>query len=139
MRAPRYRKARRDNLRAQGITACNLARVVCFQVGNTAVLPKWLDKYIVHGLKPLPGQFWITPNGVFHLSVWLKAIYVPFSFTKTVLKRCESCNRPTIANEAYALQAKYETAKDRSTVECGPSCRRDRDTGIWERLGRVAA
>ena len=135
MRQPRYRKARRQALNAQGIQAVNTQRAVCVRVANTAILPSWLNSRLIPGLASVRGQYWMKRSDALALVTFCRTVHVWYQATEMEYKRCARCFRPLLGREAEGLRKAMETVSDRSLLICGPNCDRDNESGIWRRLG----
>lgn len=138
MRKPRWRKARREALRAHGITAVNRQEVWTVTPANTKILPTWLRSRLVRGLIAKPGQFWLRPSDGAALTTFLWTISVRYSLTKTEFKRCPNCERPIVGLEAEAFRKAMEVV-DRSKLICSPNCDKDKESGLWSKVAEVAA
>lgn len=138
MRQPRYRKARRQALNAQGIQSTNRWRAVCVRVANTAILPSWLNSRLIPGLASVRGQYWLKRSDAIALMTFCRTVYVQYQATEVEFKRCERCFRPLLGKEAEGLRKAMETVSDRTTLICGPNCDKDNESGLWRKLGVAA-
>lgn len=140
MRQPRWRKAYHEALRAQGIKVAHRQRVCVVQMGNTKILPSWLNSRLIPGLASMPGRYWLKHSDAMALVYFCKTIVVPYSCVETEFKRCVRCDRPLLGGEAEQLRQKYNGVQDRTTVFCGANCAKDDESGVWRTLGsKVAA
>ena len=135
MRQPRYRKARRQALSAQGIKPVNVQRAVCVRVADTRILPAWLNSRLIRGLASVRGQYWLLRVDAIALTIFFRTIHVWYGITEMEFKRCARCSRPLLGKEAEGLRKAMETVHDRSLLECGPNCDKENESGIWRKLG----
>lgn len=139
MRQPRYRKARRDALRAEGIQPTYVQRAACVRVTHTAILPAWLKDRLIPGLGSTTGVYWLKRRDAMALMTFFRSIAVWYTTTEQEFKRCTRCFRPLIGMEATGIRKAMETVKDRNTLICGPTCDQDNASGVWRTLGEKVA
>lgn len=135
MRQPRWRKARREALRAQDIQPVNTQLAVVVRVGHMSILPAWLNSRLIPGLVSVRGLYWLKHKDAMALMTFLRTVAVRYSATEAEFKRCVRCSRPLLGQEATGLRKAMETVTDRKTLICGPNCDKENESGLWRRLG----
>ena len=133
-RKPRYRRPRRRALKAQGILPTIRSFAWCVVVNDTKILPTWLKDHLIPGLSSVNGMFWLRPAAAASLAAMMHTIRVGYRITKTELKHCEVCGRPTVGTEAEQLRRQMESAVGARQLPCGPNCARDNASGLWRKL-----
>lgn len=129
MRQPRWRRARKQALKAQGIPFSKPCRVWCLIVPADYVPNLEITKRIVPGLGGLVGQLWLPrPDAKYYF----RSIPV-LGVLKTEFKRCLRCHRPTVGDAAEKLREMYESSPMGRELPCGANCEADRKLGIWQR------
>jgi hypothetical protein len=126
-RAPRWRKARREVLRTQGITPANRHYIV--MVRNQQ-LPLKFYKFIIEPLGEINGH------------LFMPARDLPLIFRKAWLLRqveyrnCEMYLRPLVGQEATNRRNMVQTSPGARRTPCGDRCLIDRASGLWKKLFR---
>jgi len=132
-RKPRWRAARRQALKAQGITPC-LRNWVWNVRPSIAPLPDWVAGAAVKGLGSLEDQVWLWPVDARRLMKWVKAHGGRSWAVRAEFRRCEMCGRPLIGVEAEARRRQIESGPAGRALNCGPECDRDRASRLWVKL-----
>jgi hypothetical protein len=139
MRQPRFRRARRQALNAQGIESTKTQRAFCIRVVDTTILPAWLKDRLIPGLGSVTGVYWLKRKDAFALMAFFRTIAVWYTVTEQEFKRCARCFRPLIGTEATGIRKAMETVKDRTVLVCGPNCDKENESGVWRTLGEKVA
>jgi hypothetical protein len=135
LRKPRWRAARRRELKARGITPSNRQRVWCVQPTALLANPDYvmLMRRAVPGLSPLPGWIWLRPGAAKLLCALDRAAGGWCQVVHSEFKRCALCARPLIGSDAAALREAIESSPTAKLQQCSPGCARDLDLKIWTR------
>jgi len=135
-RKPRYRAARRREMKAQGITPVNRQKVWCVTVGFSAadhkVVPAWASEHIIGGLRVWPNDFWLRPRLAIALMKYLRMVRVDYSVCKSEYKPCELCGRPVVGSAAEELRKQMGSSPKGRSLPCGKNCDKDREMGLWK-------
>lgn len=129
-RKPRWRRARRQALRAQGIK-----ETMRWRVWNVRplliVLPDWAKERAVPGIYALPGSVWLRPRDAHRLCAMDRRAGGCCDVLKTEYHRCQLCRRPLLADEAAQRRAFLETSPEARQQPCGPNCQKDREMRLY--------
>ncbi len=132
-RKPRWRAARRRELKAQGIIPAN-RQMVWTIVLTVVLLPEWAAKKRVKGLRDL----WVDAAIGKRLLALDRRNGGQPSVTKAEFRRCDLCNRPLLGLEAAARRAIIETSATGRLAPCSPRCKDDLTMALWTKLSEVA-
>ena len=134
MRKPRWRAARRREMKARGITPPNRQEVWSVKVSALKSLPDWASHCAVQGLGSLPRQVWLRPAKAKLLIALDRAAGGRSLFSKSEFRHCEMCARPLIGIEAEKRRRSIEISPLARMLPCGPGCARDRELKTWKKL-----
>lgn len=139
MRKPRWRAARRREMKMRGITPANRQEVWCVQPSALLKVPDWVFRRAVKGLGSLPyyHQVWLRPRDAKRLCALDRMAGGRSHVTKTEFKRCHVCARPIIGAQAAERRKVIESGPAGRLTPCGPTCERDRELGVWTRLAEI--
>ena len=136
-RKPRWRAARRREMKERGITPANRQEVWCVEPSAIRDLPDWVANRIVPGLGSSSTLFWLRPYDAKRLLALDRLCGGRSRFTKTEFRHCEVCRRPLISNEAAERRKLVESGPQARELPCGPNCEQDRETGLWTILAAL--
>jgi len=136
-RKPRWRAARRQAMKAQGITPANRQDAWCVVLENGKIIPAWLESRAIDGLGTIPNQFWLRPRDAKALIRLARTWGVYYDVTKTEYKRCLLCGRPCIGSEAEKLRTQMESGSEGRALPCGPNCEKEHQSRLWLTLSKV--
>jgi hypothetical protein len=130
-RKPRYRAARRQALRAQGVKPTNCQ--VLWYVESIAVpLPSWILSCAVPGLATTKCGIWLRPKDALRLIAFDRySTGGSITVTKAEFRYCEVCHRPLIGIDAASRRKLLETSATARKLPCSLTCFSDRETKLW--------
>ena len=134
IRKPRWRAARRREMKAGGITPPNRLEVWSIKISEFLEMPDWVSRFAIQGLGTLPRQVWLRPAKAKLLLALDRAAGGRSEFTKSEFRHCDLCARPLIGVEAEARRRLLESGPKARTMPCGPNCQRDGEIGLWKKL-----
>jgi hypothetical protein len=138
-RQPRWRAARRRELKEHGITPTR--RRYAWSVHTTALqkLPEWVHAVKIGALGTLASRnrVWLNPRDAKRLTWQDHLAGGQSEVTTAELRYCEVCGRPLIGIEAEKRRKLSESSSDGRQQPCGPECAQDIASGCWKKLGRI--
>jgi hypothetical protein len=146
-RQPRWRAARRQEMRICGIVPANRQKVWCVRCSGVGHIPQWIHEQIlkpifekrVGGLTFFSSPFvlvWLRPKQAKRLIGTLRTHNIWYEVIESEFKRCQLCSRPLISLEATKLRTQIESSPSGRSLPCGPNCGKDRESGLWRLLSR---
>lgn len=133
-RKPRFRAARRRELRSQGETPANRQWAWCVRPAALLELPDWVREAAVKGLGLMRDRAWLWPVDAKRLIRLDRGAGGRSEVTIIEVRHCGLCARPLIGAEAERRRKLDEQGPQGREMPCGDGCRDDRRTGIWKRL-----
>lgn len=135
-RQPRFRKARRREMREQGTYVAPCFRQWVWLVTPDALfaIPSWAKGSAVHGLGEAPGRVWLWPGDARRLMDQARRRGWRCVVTRTELRHCPVCARPFIGAEAECRRKLNESGPDGRRRPCGPTCAPDAASRVWKKL-----
>jgi hypothetical protein len=113
-RKPRWRAARRQEMRARGTKPPLRWEVWRIRVSPLLTVPDWARQASIRGLPCAPNEVWLRSWGA-ELLLRIDRVRGGYSeFAKTEFRRCDVCYRPLIGSEAE---------KRRLSIEADPAGR----------------
>jgi hypothetical protein len=138
-RKPRWRAARRQEMRARGITPPLRWEVWRIRVSPLLSVPDWARQASICGLPCTANEVWLRPRRAKLLLCMDRARGGYSEFTKTEFRRCDLCDRPLVGSEAEKRRLSIEADSSGRALACGENCERDRKLGTWRILARRRA
>jgi hypothetical protein len=135
-RKPRWRAARRQEMRARGIKPPLRWEVWWIRVSPLLTVPDWARQASIRGLPCAANEVWLLSWRAELLLRIDRARGGYSEFTKTEFRRCDVCYRPLIGSEAEKRRLSIEADSAGRTLACGEICERDREVGTWRILAR---
>jgi hypothetical protein len=135
-RKPRWRAARRQEMRERGIKPPLRWEVWRIRVSPLLTVPDWARQASIRGLQCTANEVWLRPRSAKLLLRIDRARGGYSEFTKTEFRRCDVCYRPLIGSEAEKRRLSIEADPAGRRLACGEGCERDRKLGTWRILAR---
>ena len=136
-RKPRFRRAARQALRAQGIKVPYRLEAWCVCPSALQAIPLHLDVRPIPGLRALAGWFWLRRIDAKRLMAADLKEGARSDVVKTAYRVCDVCSRPLIGNEALERRTLIMRSAKSRELPCGPNCHKDRDMKLWEKMAEV--
>lgn len=131
-RKPRWRAARRQEMRGRGIKPPLRWEVWKIRVSPLLTIPDWARRASIRGVPCAANEVWLVPRRAKLLLCLDRARGGYSEFTKTEFRRCDVCYRLLIGSEAEKRRLSIEADPAGRTLACGGSCERDRKLGTLE-------
>lgn len=132
-RQPRWRKLKRQALKARGITPA--ARQFIWSVETTAIpIPEWARKNQVKGLAEQGDRVWLWTYDARKLIADDQMAGGSPIASEVEYRICEVCARPLLGVEAQARRAQVESGFGARHLACGPDCQEASKDGRWKKL-----
>ena len=133
-RRPRWRAARRREMKARGITPPNRQEMWCVQPSALVNLPDWVSRATMNGLGSYADRVWLRPGHAKRLIALDRAAGGRSQVLKVEFRHCDMCARPLLSLEAERRRELIETDPTARSLPCGPNCERDRELRLWKRM-----
>lgn len=137
-RKPRFRTARRQAMKAEGILPCRRQWVWLVQPDQLYAVPEWARRVAVRGLGEVPGRVWLWWVDARRLLSESRKAGWRCDVTRTELRHCAVCSRPFVGIEAERRRRLDESSPEGRLLPCGEACARDRESGVWQKLNPYA-
>ena len=133
-RQPRWRRARRQAMKAQGITPAERQWIWNVRIGGLAAIPDWARDAAVRGLGQTETTVWLWPVDGRRLVKQDRAAGGLPEVQVVEVRRCQVCSRPLVGVDADRRRRLDESGPDGRSIPCSDQCRRDRDTKVWKKV-----
>jgi hypothetical protein len=133
-RKPRFRAARKREMREKGITPCQRLWVWSVRPSAPILVPEWAREAAVKGLGSLNEQLWLWPVDGLRLLEHFKRYGVHCHVTRQEFRHCQVCCRPLIGQDAEKRRVLDESGAGGRYLPCGVDCERDRESRLWTKL-----
>lgn len=123
-------------MREQGTYVVPRRRGLVWLVAPDALfgIPEWARLEAVNGLGGTPDRVWLWPADAKKLISQARARGWRCRVTRTELRRCEVCGRPSVGLEAERRRKLDESGPQGRRLPCGDSCESDAASRIWKKL-----
>lgn len=133
-RQPRYRAARRREMKAQGTIPANRQWIWCVRPGVLTPIPEWARQLAVKSLGIGSDFIWLWPVDARRLIKQDREAGGLPEVQVFEARRCKRCGRVMIADEAVKRRKLDTSGPDGRKLPCGPRCDEDRRTMVWKKL-----
>lgn len=133
-RKPRFRAARRREMKAQGTLPARRQWIYSIEPQALEVLPEWATGNSVKGLGKTARRVWLWDKDSKRLIGLDRAAGGRPRVTRAELRHCLSCSRPLVGIEAEQRRKLDESGPDGRRQPCGVDCERDKASRIWRKL-----
>lgn len=133
-RKPRWRAARRRELRDRGIQPQSHRWAYSVRPEALGSIPTWARRSAIRGLGQYDGRVWLWRRDARLLMIEDRQHGGQPDVIRVEVKRCDVCYRPLVGRDAVERRRLNESAPGGCRLPCGLSCERDRASKVWRKL-----